>query len=61
MFIAMDDFIKSIIQTILKKWNKLLPHEKDKIRNELINTVIAFVAEGKQCDKKVVGIHLNFF
>jgi hypothetical protein len=59
MFIAMDEFIKSVIQTILKQWGKLSPHKKDEIRNELINTFIAFVGEGEQRDKKVVGIHLN--
>lgn len=55
----MDDFIKSVIQSILKKWNELPSHEKDKIRPELINTFIAFLGEGKQYNKKIVGIHLT--
>ena len=55
----MDDFVESMIKTIHKKWDKLSPQKKDKIREELVNTFITFVGEGKQREKKVIGIHLK--
>ena len=55
----MDEFIESIVKTILEKWDTLSTDEKDKIRSELINTFISFVGEGRQYNKKIIGIHLN--
>jgi predicted transcriptional regulator YheO len=36
----MDDFIKSVIQTIFKNWTKLSSSKKDKIRNELNKIIV---------------------
>ncbi len=55
----MNDFINCVIKTILEKWNRLSPNEKDKMRDELINTFICFVGDGTQDKKKIIGVHLN--
>lgn len=55
----MDDFIADIVKIIIKKWDKLPPEKKDKVREKLINTFISFIGEGKQHDKKIIGVHLN--
>lgn len=55
----MDEFIENIVKYILKEWNKLSTHQKSKTRNELINTIICFVSEGVQKDKKLISVHLN--
>lgn len=57
--IVMNDFINCVIKTILEKWNRLSPNEKDKMRDELINTFICFVGDGTQDKKKIIGVHLN--
>lgn len=55
----MDEFIESIIKFILENWEDLPTQRKEQIRDELINTLISFVGEGKQYEKKIIGIHLN--
>ena len=55
----MDDFIADIVRFVLEKWDKLPPEQKDKVREELINTFISFIGDGKQHDKKIIGVHLN--
>lgn len=56
----MDEFITSIIKNIIDKWDKIPYEKKEKTREELINTFICFVGEGKQCEKKLLfSIHLN--
>ena len=39
----MNDFINCVIQTILERWEKLSPEDKDNMQDELINTFICFV------------------
>ncbi len=64
----MDEFIESVIKTILERWNELSPDEKKKQnkkqnqqqqREKLINTFISFVGDGKQYDKTIICVHLN--
>lgn len=55
----MDEFIESIVKIILEKWDKLPSEKKTQVRDELINTFISFVGDGKQNDKKIIGVHLN--
>ena len=43
----MDEFIASIIKNIIDKWDKLPSEKKEKTGEELINTFICFVGEGK--------------
>ena len=56
----MDEFIeKGIVKFILNEWDKIPTHQQSKTRDELINTIICFVGEGVQKDKKLISVHLN--
>ena len=55
----MDEFIERIVKFIFDEWDKLLPHQKEKTRDDLINTFISFVGEGVQKNKKNLSVHLN--
>ena len=53
------DFVEDIVKTILSRWESLLVHLRDKMRDELMSVFISFVGANKALkDREVIGIYL---